>query len=160
MKIQSRYSANPRVRKSFDPKKGRVKSEFARDADINQIVGKYLRTGQLPTLAKSNPQYGDFSDVPSYQESLNRVMVAEAQFMALPAAVRRECDNDPTVFLDKVQDPDWALKHKLALPVGADGAPFKGRQEADKAAATQPEGARPAKKEKTPPKADTAASDD
>lgn len=97
----------------------RTKDSFKDECDINYIMARYDRTGYLPELAARQPQYGDFTDVPTYLEAMNTVKVAETAFMGLPAAVRAECDNNPAVFLEKVQDPAWALKHELALPVKA-----------------------------------------
>lgn len=105
---------------SCPPEDGMTKGSFADECDINKIMARYERTGQLPEMVRQDPRFGDFSDVPSYQESLERVMFAEAQFMALPAKVRAECENDPAIFLEKIHDKDWCLKHELALPSKAD----------------------------------------
>lgn len=94
----------------------RTKDSFAEECDVNNVVKKYKATGQLPSLVKTNPQYGDFSDVPDYLSALQTIKVAETAFQALPARVRAECANDPALFLERVQDPEWAAKHALALP--------------------------------------------
>ncbi|AZL82968.1 internal scaffolding protein [Apis mellifera associated microvirus 18] len=112
----TKYDHHLRVRLEIDPRENRTKGSFKDETDVNKIVEKYRRTGQLPSLVSRNPAYGDFSDVPSYQEALARVRIAEEAFQALPAAVRAECQNDPSVFLAAVRDPAWAEKHKLALP--------------------------------------------
>lgn len=116
--MEYRTRLSPKIAGSivFDPKKKRTKDSFKDECDINKIMKKYLRYGQLPALVQREPQYGDFSEVPDYQEALEIVHRAEVAFSALPAAVRRECENDPAVFLERVQDPEWARKHELALP--------------------------------------------
>lgn len=114
--FRTRYSGTVRVKKVFPKDEGRTKGSFKDSCDVNNIVKKYLRTGNLPDLVRRDPKFGDFSDVPSFQEALERVRKAEETFAALPAQVRRECGNDPAVFLEKVQDPKWAIEHKLALP--------------------------------------------
>lgn len=118
----------------------RTKQSFKEECDVNNIMRKYFRTGQLPELARREPKYGDFASVPDYQEALNTVLRAETIFQALPSSVRAECQNDPAVFLERVKDPEWALKHKLALPrqtIPQDAT--KGILEAaNAAAATQP----------------------
>lgn len=86
-------------------KASKVKQQFAEEMNINNIMRKYNRTGILPDLIKQNPVYADFSNVPDYQESLNRVILAQEQFMALPADVRKRFGNDPEQFLNFAQDP-------------------------------------------------------
>lgn len=125
----SKYSdGRPRCSIVFDPAEKRTKDSFKDETDINNIMKKYLRTGQLPALVARDARYGDFSDVVSYQESLEVVARAQEAFYALPAAIRTECGNDPAVFLHKVQDRAWAERHALALPKAtpvseAEGAP-------------------------------------
>lgn len=74
--------------------------------DINTIMKRYKNTGQLPDMIKQNPQYGDFSEVASYQDSLNTVLLANEQFAGLPAAVRKRFANDPMAFLAFASDRD------------------------------------------------------
>lgn len=122
-RFQTKYDNRNRQPLFIDPKEGRTKGSFKDETDINKIMSKYLRTGQLPALIRSNPAYGDFSDVPSYQEALARVSMAQEAFLALPAQVRAECENDPKIFLQKVQDPAWSDRHKLALLRSSDPTP-------------------------------------
>lgn len=141
MSFQKMYSE--RVREKIQTGPGRTKQSFREECDVNNVVAKYKRTGQLPALVKSNPAYGDFASVPSFQEALETVRKAESTFAALPAAVRQECFNDPATFLQRVRDPEWAQKHKLALPPQAKpidaSEPAKGAGKASKKpAATQP----------------------
>jgi phage internal scaffolding protein len=80
--------------------KGRTKQSAAAECDINQITKRYERTGVLPDLIKTNPQYGDFSAVPDYMEAMTIVSLAEEQFSALDAHVRARFGNDPANFLE------------------------------------------------------------
>lgn len=77
----------------------RQKQEFKAECDINNIMKKYVKTGQLFHLAKGNPKYGEFADALTFQESLNLVNFAQEQFEALPAHVREQFGNDPIQFL-------------------------------------------------------------
>lgn len=75
-------------------------SQSARDeADINVLVRRFGLTGELPQGVRA-PTYGDFTGVGSYQEALNALLGAQSAFMALPAEVRSEFDNDPHRFVD------------------------------------------------------------
>lgn len=71
--------------------------------DINKIVEQHAKTGLLP-VNTATPIYGDFTGLPSYQESLNIVIKAEEAFMSLDAKIRKEFDNDPGAFLEFAQD--------------------------------------------------------
>lgn len=84
----------------------RTKQSFKEECDINNIVRKFQADGQLPYNVKENPQYGDYSAVPSYQEAMNIVRDAEDRFNALPAMLRKRFDNDPGQFIEFVNNPD------------------------------------------------------
>lgn len=135
-KIRSKYDHHETAGISFDPKEGITKSEFAEEANINNIIDKYQRTGMLPA-ARSMPQFGDFSNVPDYQTALESVRSAEEAFYALPADVRAECDNDPGVFVDRVRDEPEFRRMLVDKGLGANPpeSPKEPLQEAPKAPA-------------------------
>lgn len=64
------------------------------ECDINVIVERFGVTGQLPVTALE-PTYGDFSGVSDYQDALIKLQQTDADFMALPAAIRARFANDP-----------------------------------------------------------------
>jgi len=74
-------------------------------ADINNILKRYEKTGQLPDMIKTDPRYGDFSDVPTYQEAYATVLHANEQFNALSAQVRARFQNSPEEFLAFTSNP-------------------------------------------------------
>lgn len=73
------------------------------DADINVIVSRFLKTGEMPQNA-IEPRYGDFSDVVDYHTALNAVIAAEAQFDALPAKLKDRFSNDPQELMNFLQN--------------------------------------------------------
>lgn len=77
----------------------------ADEANINTIVKNFGVTGQLPASVKV-PMYGDFTDVGDYREALEAVKNAEANFMALPAELRKKLDHDPQRFLEYCLNPE------------------------------------------------------
>lgn len=85
---------------------GKTKQADAPACDINNILKRYEENGVLPDMIRANPQYGDFSNVPSYQEALETVMKAEEQFGALPAKIRERFNNNPASMLEFVNDPE------------------------------------------------------
>lgn len=86
--------------------------------DINNIVKKYQLTGQLPSMIKQNPQYGDFASVPDFSAAMEIVSKAQFQFDALDPRVRHRFDNDPLKFLAFATDGknvDEMVKMGLAV---------------------------------------------
>lgn len=83
-----------------------TKQAFKDECDINKIMSKYQKNGQLPDMIKTNPKFGDFSNPNSYQDSLNLVIHAQEQFASLSAAVRKRFNNDPAQFLEFTADPN------------------------------------------------------
>lgn len=88
-----------------------VAVEFAREADINFLLARYKNTGSLYTAedmikAKRRPQFGDFSGIPDYQDSLDKMHDALSMFGDLPLAVRQRFSDDPVKLLDFFQDPN------------------------------------------------------
>lgn len=108
------------VSKSFDPKERRTKSEFLKECDINMIMARYRKTGILGDPARqAAARFGDFSQVPTYQEMQQKVLDAHEVFMALPASVRKEFDNDPGAFISSADTPegrDLLVKLGLGAP--------------------------------------------
>lgn len=84
----------------------RTHQSFKDECNVNLIMSRFEKTGHLPDMIKRDPQYGDFSELPNYQESLHIVMRAEEQFSALSSRVRARFDNDPSKFLDFANNPD------------------------------------------------------
>ena len=98
MKFLTKFD-RPKMNGLKCPEKTRTKQSFKDECDINNILKKYQKTGQLPDMIRSNPQYGDFSDVVDYQTGLDIVNKAHMQFMALSADVRERFANSPEKFL-------------------------------------------------------------
>lgn len=100
------YDARVKVDSDLDFKgdRGLTKQSDAKDCDINAMFRRFEKTGQLPDMIVREPRYGDFSDVPSYQEACDIVNHAEEQFAALDVDIRNRFENDPAKFLAFVTD--------------------------------------------------------
>jgi phage internal scaffolding protein len=86
-------------------KDGRTKNSFVNECDINSIMAKYEKTGILPTMnMRGTPMYGDFTNLPSYQEACNIVLKAQEQFDSLPMDIRERFNNEPDKFMEFVND--------------------------------------------------------
>lgn len=83
--------------------------------DVNKIIARYKKTGLIDHVARGVAQYGDFTSVNEYQESLNRVMSAQQSFAGLPADVRARFDNDPGAFFEFATNP---ANHNALVDMG------------------------------------------
>lgn len=100
-----------------------ARQEFAEECDINVIMSRYERTGQLP-VPGYEPRYIDMTGMPGdYQSALEMLRDAEEAFMRLPAVVRREFENDPSQFVAFASDAEnldqmrtWGLAPALQEP--------------------------------------------
>lgn len=100
------YTPQRRLRVQTHPVgESRTIQSDAQETDINFIVAKYNRTGQITHIANAMPQYGDFTNVGDYKEALDQVNAAQQQFMDLPSETRTRFNNDPGELIDFMSDP-------------------------------------------------------
>ncbi len=88
---------------------GKTRQSEADQADINWIVTKYEKTGQLTPVQREGV-FMDLTEMPNFQGALNQVRKAEEYFMSLPPDVRAEFDNDAAVMLDA-----WNAREKSEI---------------------------------------------
>jgi phage internal scaffolding protein len=127
------YLKNPRHAHEFDEKNrgdidftGQVsltRQSEAESCDINVILDRYMKTGQL-NLNQRQAMFEDVSDAGTFQEALSIVKAAQEAFQTLDAKVRKEFDNDPHKFLEFCEDPnnydrmvELGILHKEEEPV-------------------------------------------
>lgn len=87
-----------------------TKQSMRDQCDANAIMRKWQSTGVVEHIMKSQPTYGDFSNVGDYLESFTRIQSAEDGFMALPSELRARCGNDPAEFVKFMNDPTNAAE--------------------------------------------------
>lgn len=107
---------------------GRTEQHHKDNCEIDNILRKYDKTGLITHVNRATAEYGDFTLVNEYQESLNTVINAENAFMELPAHVRKKFGNDAGAFFEYATDPankDGMVELGLATPpeVISDPAP-------------------------------------
>ncbi len=103
-----------------------TKQSFADDCDINKIMKRHMHTGVIEHLNPREPMYGDFSEVTSFHEALERVTDAQEQFAMLPADVRAMVQNDPERLLQALTSPEeTAALAEAGLPMAEDYVPFQ-----------------------------------
>lgn len=101
-----------RIQSTFT-KPSRTKQAPAREVDINYIVNRYLKTGQMP-LPQSEPQYG-YVPAMDLAEAYEQIHAAEEHFLSLPAATRAAFNNSPVELLRAVEngETDLLRQHNL-----------------------------------------------
>lgn len=103
------------------------------EADINKIVARFQKSGQLPPTLRGEPFYGDVSEFGDLQDSLIRIQEADALFMSFPAHIRERFQNDKVKFVQFMSDErnyDEAVKlgivqAKPVAPAAPAGEPAK-----------------------------------
>lgn len=89
------------------------------ECDINLIVDRAKR-GISPVAYDGVPQFGDFSEVGTYQEALDQVIRAQEAFGELPSRVRERFDNEPAKLLAFLANP---ANREEAISLGLVEAP-------------------------------------
>ena len=85
------------------------------DADINIIVSRFAKSGQLPAV-QMEPLYADFTSAPDYRTAVELTNKANEAFYQIPARIRGQFDNNPQEFIAFALDPknkdkmkEWGL---------------------------------------------------
>lgn len=74
-----------RIRPRLDTgTEGGAKQSFRDEVNINNIVDKYARTGQLPVVAQASPKYVDCSRIPDFAALQYHRAALEQAFAELP----------------------------------------------------------------------------
>lgn len=107
--FRTAYGARDRLEFAyFDDTPSLTQQNFQNECDINTIMARWEKTGDLSHVRNDGGKFGDFSDIGDYQSALNTVILAQESFMALDASIRARFGNDPADFVSFVQDPSNA----------------------------------------------------
>lgn len=112
----------------------KVQQNLQSQTDINQVVGRYKKTGLLQsTINRSlQPQSGPVFGVypfEDFQDAYNHIQQVKQDFMKLPGRVRARFDNNPANVVRFVDNPANAVEAiKMGLFKMPDGYEIKGGQ--------------------------------
>lgn len=102
------------------PDDGLTQQHFKWECDVNEIVRRYVQTGDPSLLEGSTPVYADVSELPSdLVSAYDAIGQAEDAFMRLPSEVRKSLGNDPARLVQWLSNPenkDVAVKFGLMNP--------------------------------------------
>lgn len=97
---------NDRKRVYTDNKQpSKTDQQYKDDTDVNYILNKYAKTGQLSHVNQVRGQYADVSEIPDLHSALQKVKLADEAFMQLSSAIRKRFNNQPAVMVEFLQDP-------------------------------------------------------
>jgi len=82
-----------------------TQQSHAAAADVRNIIKQYDRTGLIANVNKGIAQYGDYSEINEYSESLNMVRQANESFATLPSHIREQFNNNAGLFFEFATDP-------------------------------------------------------
>lgn len=99
----------------------RVEQHHRDRVNIVSIMERARKTGFMRQRI-DQPRYGDFTSFEDFHDTQNRVLAAQAEFMTLPAKVRRRFDHDIGKMLDFIEDPE-NLQEAVELGLIADPNP-------------------------------------
>jgi len=83
----------------------RTDQQYTEEADINNIMRRYEKTGQLPSRSSKIGIYADVSQLPDLLTASNIVHDARTKFEALPSKIRERFANDPAQMIKFLQNP-------------------------------------------------------
>lgn len=81
------------------------------ETDIHNILLKHATPEALALYGNGRAQkafYGDFSELPSFDQVMQMQARATEYFEGLPSAIRAQFQNDPTMFIKQVGNPQNA----------------------------------------------------
>lgn len=109
--------------------------------DINTILRRYQKTGILEHVNKYQGKYMEYPDSTTFHDAMNLVAEANSLFESIPSQIRAEFDNDPSKFIDFMQNPDNREKME-DMGLSSEHLPLSEKeilaQEAAKAATKEP----------------------
>jgi phage internal scaffolding protein len=132
MTNKTKYELPTRVRRprehcpTIDTGEGLTEQAHKQECDINYILKDYARTGFIKHANQNAGKYDDVTAV-DFQEAMNTVANVKSMFEGLPSEIRKEFNQDPTNFLNYVQDPkNTETLAKRGILAGNDGVDISG----------------------------------
>jgi len=126
--IEKRPNGTKRVA-TLNEQPSMTDQSFKDEVNVNNIINKFNRTGQISHLAKKSGMYADLSTIEDLHSSLTQVVQAQEAFDSLPAELRRRFGNSPVEMVNFLQDPSndqeavkLGLKQYQSIPKYQQGA--------------------------------------
>ena len=101
---QTKNRENSRL--SFEGTKSLTEQTHLKDVKIQNVLRKAKKQGIVTHVAKYAGTYSDMIDAPSFHEAQNAIASATSMFETVPAEIRKHFDNDPSKYLEFMQNPE------------------------------------------------------
>lgn len=85
---------------------GVTKQSMEAECNINNIMARYEKTGELTHVREKLGEFRDVSAIPDLHSCMNIVADARSAFMELPVEIRAACRHDVGNFLPWLDDPE------------------------------------------------------
>ena len=105
-----------------NPEPSVTRQEHKAEAEINNIVERFDRTGQLTHVSRLTGQYLDVSSIGSFEQALELARYGESVFSELPSHIRTSFGNNPAAFMDFMATASHEELREMGL-TRAPGAP-------------------------------------
>lgn len=105
MKFYTRFNPAPKITLCQKGEKTRTVQSEKDSCDVNKIMERFNRTGQVSHIVSAQPQFQDNTSTLPYEEALMTIQHAQEQFMSLPAKTRQYFGQDPKNFVETILNP-------------------------------------------------------
>lgn len=124
--ISYRPNGSKRVR-TINSKPSLTDQQYKDDCDVNTIIERGKKTGQVNHIAKIQGQFADVSEISDLHSSMIKMQHATEAFNKLPLKIKRRFDYDMKQllsFLDNPQNRNEAIELGIIpkLPIVDDGS--------------------------------------
>lgn len=126
MKFYTRFNPAPKITIDQSDEKSMTVQSEKESCDVNIIMERFNRTGQVSHIVSAQPQFQDNTAVLPYEEALMTIEHAQSQFMSLPAQTRQYFGQDPKNFVRTILNPneeDIRFFHKAGILVEGERSP-------------------------------------
>ena len=103
-----------------------TQQHFQEETEINNILRSHDRNGIISHIHKGQAYYGDFSEITDLQDALDKIKLAQQEFMNVPSEIREQFQNDAGrfyTFASNSDNLDEMIKMGLAKPKTSDAMP-------------------------------------
>lgn len=91
------------LRFNLDEFPSRTQQSFKKQCDVNQIIARFQKTGELNHVRDGASVYMECTQI-DFQDCMDRIVRAEEHFMSLPSKVRERFGNSVSNLLDFMSD--------------------------------------------------------
>ena len=82
----------------------RTQQHLKDTTDINKIIARYKKTGEITHLNSNTGVYRDMHQIPDYETAMNTIIDANQKFEELPAKIREKFQFNPGNLISYLQN--------------------------------------------------------